>query len=167
MFFANTVSPSDFYSEEKGQILFQSSWTAPPSRDKLGNIWHRSIMYSNSRLDQLWGYVERRHYASHGPYFFSLEVLRRIIVFLPSFIQYTPPQSTFYIKDMYELLPDMFAETSRHPFRHEHDVSIPFMYNNWADHYYETTIARSTINQYMKVCTYTLKCLVASNSLLA
>ena len=30
-------------------------------------------MNSNKALDEIWG-EERRHYASHGPYFFNLEV---------------------------------------------------------------------------------------------
>lgn len=77
MFFANHVKPSDFYSEDYGQILFTSSWTAPPPKDRLNNLWHRSVGNSNNVLDTLWG-AAFRHYASHGPYFFSLAVLKRI-----------------------------------------------------------------------------------------
>lgn len=128
MFFGSEVSPSDFYDEERGQILFTSSWTAPPSRDKLSNLWHRSILNSNRVLDSLWGSATR-HYASHGPYFFSLEVLRH----------------------MYDTIPDLFNTTATHPFRHENDAAVPFLYNQWAEHYYETITARNTINQYMKL----------------
>lgn len=128
MFFANHVKPSDFYSEKSGQILFTSSWTAPPSKDKLSNLWHRSVGHSNSVLDGIWG-EDTRHYASHGPYFFSLDVL----------------------KHMYNTIPLLFNETATHPFRHEHDAAVPFLYNQWADHYFTVTTARSTINQYMKI----------------
>lgn len=128
MFFANHVEPSDFWSEKKGQILFTSSWTAPPGKDKLNNIWHRSVMNSNKALDDLWG-TAKRHYASHGPYFFSLEVLR----------------------DMYNTIPERFNVTSTHPFRDEFDVAVPFLYNQWAEHYYTVTVASTTINHYMKI----------------
>jgi len=128
MFFANHVTPSDFYDEETGQILFTSSWTAPPGKDKLGNLWHRSILHSNQILDSIWGSATR-HYASHGPYFFSLEVLRH----------------------MYKEIPELFNETAQHPFRHERDAAVPFLYNQWAEHYFDVTIARNTINQYMKL----------------
>eukprot|EP00026_Physarum_polycephalum_P008653 Phypoly_transcript_08747.p1 GENE.Phypoly_transcript_08747~~Phypoly_transcript_08747.p1 ORF type:complete len:351 (+),score=51.99 Phypoly_transcript_08747:189-1241(+) len=128
MFFANNVKPTDFYREDTGQILFTSSWTAPPSKDKLNNIWHRSVMNSNKILDELWG-EDRRNYASHGPYFFSLEVLRH----------------------MYNTIPSLFNLTSTHPFRHESDAAVPFLYNQWAEHYYTVTIAGATINHYMKI----------------
>lgn len=129
MFFANEVSPSDFWTPRQGQILFKSTWTAPPPASRMGNIWHRSIHNSNQLLDKLWGHAPERNYASHGPYFFSLKVLRHI----------------------FNLLPHEFNVTTAHPFRHEGDVSIPFLYNQFANHYYKSVVADKTINSYLKV----------------
>jgi len=128
MFFGNQVSPSDFWDEAYGQVLYLSSWVAPPTGDKLSNLWHRSILNSNKALDALWGRA-RRNYASHGPYFFSLEVLRH----------------------MYSHLSGLFNETSTHPFRHENDAAVPFLYNQWTDHYFDSYYARFTINHYMRI----------------
>lgn len=129
MFFANDVYPSDFWTQRHGQILFESSWTAPPPSSRMGNIWHRSIANSNNMLDRLWGRAHSRHYASHGPYFFSLQVLRK----------------------MFDMLPHEFNITTAHPFRHENDVSIPFLYNQFTSHYYKSEVADKTINSYLKL----------------
>jgi len=129
MFFGSDVSPSDFWNPRQGQILFKSSWTAPPPSSRMGNIWHRSIYNSNNLLEKLWGHAPERNYASHGPYFFSLKVLRH----------------------MFRLLPNEFNVTTAHPFRHENDVSIPFLYNQFAHHYYQSVVADKTINSYLKI----------------
>jgi len=129
MFFADHVEPSDFWTPEDGQILFKSGWTAPPPEARMNNIWHRSIGYTNKLLDQLWGYKEERNYASHGPYFFSMKVLRH----------------------MFNAFPHEFNITTAHPFRHEHDVSIPFLYNQFTIHYYKCVVADKTINSYLKI----------------
>lgn len=129
MFFASDVHPSDFWTPRKGQILFKSAWTAPPPSSRLGNIWHRSIHHTNLLLDEMWGHAPLRHYASHGPYFFSLKVLRH----------------------MYDALPREFNVTTAHPFRAEDDVSIPFLYNQFASHYYKSEVADKTINTYLKI----------------
>jgi hypothetical protein len=128
MFFGSDVSPSDFYDSERGQILFISSWTAPPPESKLNNLWHRSILTSNTALDKLWGKATR-HYASHGPYFFSLEVLRH----------------------MGDSLAELLNSTAQHPFRDGNDAAIPFLYNQWSSHYFQTVTARTSINHYMKI----------------
>jgi len=128
MFLGNKIEPSDFWDLENGQKLYKSSWTAPPPSSRLGNTWHRSIGYTNTLLDKLWG-RGTRNYASHGPYFFSLKVLRHV----------------------YDVLAPEFHITTTHPFRHENDVSIPFLYNQWADHYYKTIMEPVTINSYVKL----------------
>jgi len=129
MFFANEVFPADFYTPDRGQILFQSLWTAPPPASRMGNIWHRSIDYSNQLLTRLWGNAAERHYASHGPYFFNLEVLRHL----------------------YNSFPIEFNATTAHPFRNEYDVSIPFLYHQFTLHYYTSVIADRSINLYIKI----------------
>jgi hypothetical protein len=129
MFFANTVLPSDFWTRESGQVLYESGWTAPPPQSRMNNIWHRSVGYSNALLDQLWDEEAERHYASHGPYFFSMKVL----------------------KHMYEALKPEFDATTGHPFRQEDDVSIPFLYNQFVIHYYKHVIAGQGINHYVKM----------------
>jgi len=52
---------------------------------------------------------------------------------------------------MYSVIPELFNSTSTHPFRHENDAAVPFLYNQWAEHYYNVVVARTTINQYMKL----------------
>jgi hypothetical protein len=128
MFFANTVTLADFWTPEQGQILYKSSWTAPPPESRMNNIWHRSVGYSNTLLDKLWGHAER-NYASHGPYFFSLKVLRHL----------------------YDVLASEFNATTARPFRYEKDVSIPFLYNQFTTHYYQSVTADKTINTYLKM----------------
>jgi len=129
MFFGNDISPSDFWTPEGGQILYKSTWTAPPPATRMNNIWHKSIHNTNLLLDDLWGHAPARNYASHGPYFFSLRVLRH----------------------MYDTFPQEFNATTARPFRHEKDVSIPFLYHNFASHYYQTVVAERTINSYLKL----------------
>jgi len=128
MFFANDVFPSDFWSPDVGQILYESSWTAPAPKEKMNNVWHKSIVYSNDLLSSIWGKA-RRHYASHGPYFFSLAVLRHL----------------------YETFPSAFDATSGHPFRMENDTSLPFLYHQFTLHNYKSYVASQTINSYMKI----------------
>jgi len=128
MFFANEVIPSDFWHQDVGQILYESAWTAPAPKEKMGNVWHKSIAYSNELLNSIWG-PGRRHYASHGPYFFSLKVLRRL----------------------YDAFPDAFDATSGHPFRAENDTSLPFLYHQFTLHYYHSMVASQNINSYTKL----------------
>jgi len=127
-FFSNDVALSDFWDPVNGQILFKSTWTAPPPASRMSNTWHKSIHYTNQLLNGLWGSATR-NYASHGPYFFSMTVLRH----------------------MYAALPYEFNLTTSHPFRHEKDVSIPFLYNQFALHYYQSVVAPNTINLYVKM----------------
>jgi len=134
MFFSNNVELSDFWDPVNGQTLFKSSWTAPPPPSRMGNTWHKSIHYTNQLLNVLWGGATR-NYASHGPYFFSLAVLHH----------------------MYSTFPHEFNLTTSHPFRHEKDVSIPFLYNQFVIHYYQSVVAPTTINYYLKITEDTKK----------
>eukprot|EP01112_Ceratiomyxa_fruticulosa_P002707 TRINITY_DN1288_c0_g1_i1.p1 TRINITY_DN1288_c0_g1~~TRINITY_DN1288_c0_g1_i1.p1 ORF type:complete len:360 (+),score=34.21 TRINITY_DN1288_c0_g1_i1:262-1341(+) len=128
MLFLKEVSATDFVDPHYGQVLYQSSWTAPPPPDKMSNIWHRSILHCNRVLDKVWG-PARRHYPSHGPYFFSKEVL----------------------KDMYWAYSNEFDSTSTHPFRAENDTSLPFLYMHHTYKYFNSYLSTFGINNFVKV----------------
>jgi len=128
MLFMNNVEPKDFWIPGKGQILYPSSWTAPPSKDKLSNSWHRAIKRGNELFDSAWG-PEVRHYASHGPYFFMRDSLNTL----------------------YDFLRIEFDATSSRPSRNENDTTLPFLYMHHTLHNYLSFVAPTTINYYAKL----------------
>eukprot|EP01113_Clastostelium_recurvatum_P038429 TRINITY_DN5759_c0_g1_i2.p1 TRINITY_DN5759_c0_g1~~TRINITY_DN5759_c0_g1_i2.p1 ORF type:complete len:377 (+),score=65.70 TRINITY_DN5759_c0_g1_i2:121-1131(+) len=129
MLFMNDVTRDDFWQPQYGQVMYASSWTAPPSKDKLSNSWHRAIKRGNELFDELWNEKGVRHYASHGPYFFMR----------PS------------LSSLYKELQDEFDATSARPFRTENDLTLPFMYQHHTLRYYQAFVASSGINYFAKI----------------
>ncbi|EFA79651.1 putative glycophosphotransferase [Heterostelium album PN500] len=107
IFVGSPIQIKDFWDPTYGQAIYKSSWTAPQPKEKMGNIWHRCIAYTNELLNGMWGVDNHsRHYASHGANFFNKPIL----------------------KMMQQAMPEAFAITSSNPFRRENDLQIPFLY---------------------------------------
>jgi len=124
MFFANEVFASDFWAAESGQLLYQDAWVAPAPQDVQDwDPWHKSVANSNAMLDRLFAEKATREYPAHGPYFFSMEVLRAM-------------RSALF-KDL--------NRTSSHPFREDTDTAFPFLYHHFTKHYYHSTLSSNTL----------------------
>eukprot|EP01113_Clastostelium_recurvatum_P037656 TRINITY_DN5529_c0_g1_i7.p1 TRINITY_DN5529_c0_g1~~TRINITY_DN5529_c0_g1_i7.p1 ORF type:complete len:325 (+),score=52.82 TRINITY_DN5529_c0_g1_i7:418-1392(+) len=129
MLFSNYATPSDFWREGLGQVMYESGFTAPAAKEKMSNSWHRSITRCNQLLDEKWNEKEVRHYASHGPYFFMRKSLR----------------------SLYHEFKVEWDATSQRPFRNEKDLTLPFMYQHHTRRYYASHVDSTGLLTYGKI----------------
>eukprot|EP01110_Echinostelium_bisporum_P008684 TRINITY_DN3138_c0_g1_i1.p1 TRINITY_DN3138_c0_g1~~TRINITY_DN3138_c0_g1_i1.p1 ORF type:complete len:439 (+),score=114.88 TRINITY_DN3138_c0_g1_i1:20-1336(+) len=122
MFFGDRVTPANFYGEQ-GQYLYEDGWEAPAPLDvQEWDEWHKSIATSNSYLDAVFGEA-RRKYTAHGPYFFSLPILR----------------------EMGEVFAVEFNRTMTHPTREVTDTAFPFLYHHYTYYNYQSVCGGSIL----------------------
>ena len=101
----------EYWDEERGvQKVHFGPWKAPWKERMDSHSWHRSIAYSNERLDKAFGKKEERAYPLHGCHFFHKKIFEA----------------------QREKFSETYEETLGKKFRSSHDNVVSFIYPHFA-----------------------------------
>jgi len=105
------LSQFDFINPTNGrQQIYFGEYSAPQPEYMKVNLWHRSVGYTNTKLEEIFGNKSTHWYPLHGFFFFQMRILETI----------------------YNLWPNDLKNTSSHRFRQEDDMFLAFLYANVA-----------------------------------
>ncbi|ELP83753.1 hypothetical protein EIN_469670 [Entamoeba invadens IP1] len=112
MFLGNTLSPSHFIAQTGKLKIYANSWAAPDKERMQKNIWHRSVGYSNERVNAIFKQppTKKHSYVSHHCYFFKTSILA----------------------DLEKNLKKEYVKTRQSKFRHDDDMAVPFSHGAYA-----------------------------------
>lgn len=113
MMLGKELNPSHFITSDGLLNVYHNSWKAPEEERMKKNLWHRSVGYSNRKINELFHPNEgivKHPYVSHHCYFFKTDILR----------------------EMEQKFQDRYVFTRKNKFRHGEDLAIPFQHGAYA-----------------------------------